>query len=70
MALDGNLQLNQLKKRQFKKEKKDRARRERVALQLSAGLENFNLKTAEPVDEDYNFEEDFELQAPIENSNP
>ncbi|ERL88823.1 guanine nucleotide-binding protein-like 3 homolog [Dendroctonus ponderosae] len=63
MALPGNLQLNQLKKRQFKKEKKDRARRERVALQLSAGLENFNLKTTASVEEDYNFDEDFESQS-------
>lgn len=51
MQLEGNRQLNQLRKKQFKKEKKERNRREKVALQLSAGLENFSLN----MDESENF---------------
>lgn len=61
MELEGNQKLNQIKKKQFKKEKKQRNRRDKVAQQLSAGLENFSLdidKTNAMVD-DYDFKTDF-----------
>jgi nuclear GTP-binding protein len=60
MELEGNLKLNQVKKKQFKKEKKMRNRRDRVAQQLSTGLENFNLTSeSEKKDADYSFDQDF-----------
>lgn len=60
MELEGNQQLNQVRKKQFKKEKKQRNRREKIALQLSAGLENFSLNSETNVnvntmDDDYDF---------------
>ncbi|CAH1998928.1 unnamed protein product [Acanthoscelides obtectus] len=59
MELEGNQKLNQLKKNQFKKEKKQRKRREKVALQLSAGLENFNITEGSTSTESYDFKTDF-----------
>lgn len=61
MELEGNQKLNQIKKKQFKKEKKKQARRDKVAQQLSAGLENFSLKNGptKEINEDYDFNEDF-----------
>ncbi|XP_030758665.1 guanine nucleotide-binding protein-like 3 homolog [Sitophilus oryzae] len=59
MLLEGNLKLNQVRKNQFKKEKKQRGRREKVAQQLSAGLENFSLGSDSK--EDYDFNEDFKM---------
>ncbi|CAG9828930.1 unnamed protein product [Diabrotica balteata] len=58
MELEGNQKLNQIRKKQFKKEKKDQRRREKVAMQLSSGLENFNLNKSNE-SEDYNFDTDF-----------
>ncbi|KZC08771.1 PREDICTED: guanine nucleotide-binding protein-like 3 homolog [Dufourea novaeangliae] len=53
--LEGNQKLNKLNKLAFKKEKKDRARREKVSVQLSSQLEGFNLSTRD----DYDFNTDF-----------
>lgn len=55
MELEGNQKLNRLKKMQFKKEKKERNRREKVATQLAVGLESFTLNK----NDDYQFEVDF-----------
>ncbi|CAH0554574.1 unnamed protein product [Brassicogethes aeneus] len=57
MQLEGNLKLNQIRKKQFKKEKKERTRRDKVATQLSAGLENFNIGGKSQ--ESYDFNTDF-----------
>ncbi|XP_066155961.1 guanine nucleotide-binding protein-like 3 homolog [Euwallacea fornicatus] len=61
MALEGNQKLNQIKKKQFKKERKDRSRKEKVAQQLATGLENFSLCSGDlnETNEDYNFHTDF-----------
>ncbi|XP_056634634.1 guanine nucleotide-binding protein-like 3 homolog [Diorhabda sublineata] len=61
MELEGNQQLNQIKKKQFKKEKKDRRRRDKVAQQLSIGLDNFSLNGTKDKDtlENYDFDTDF-----------
>ncbi|RZC31879.1 GN3L Grn1, MMR HSR1, and/or FeoB N domain containing protein [Asbolus verrucosus] len=58
MTLEGNQKLNQIKKMQFKKEKKMRNRREKVAQTLASGLENFSL-TTDKQDTDYSFDEDY-----------
>lgn len=58
MELEGNLKLNRVKKLQFKKERKKKNREERAALQLSAGLENVQIKNKEK-GENYSFDEDF-----------
>lgn len=60
MEIEGNQKLNQIKKKQFKKEKKDRNRKEKVVLQLSNGLENINMSKSS--NEDYDFNVDFELK--------
>lgn len=61
MELEGNQKLNQIKKKQFKKEKKQRNRRDKVAQQLSAGLENFslNMDKNNANEADYDFKTDF-----------
>lgn len=60
MELEGNQQLNQIRKKQFKKEKKQRNRREKVAQQLATGLENFSLNTSKEMSvESYDFDTDF-----------
>lgn len=56
MELEGNLKLNQVRKKQFKKEKKMRNRRDKVAQQLASGLENFTLKSD---NKNYNFDTDY-----------
>lgn len=63
MELEGNQKLNTIKKKEFKKQKKDAKRREKVALQLSAGLEGFSLspKKDKP-SESYNFDTDFVMK--------
>ncbi|CAH1102580.1 unnamed protein product [Psylliodes chrysocephalus] len=64
MELEGNKQLNQIKKKQFKKVNKDRRRRAKIAKQLSADLENITLqngKTDEST-ENYDFDVDFDLK--------
>ncbi|KAF7279950.1 hypothetical protein GWI33_006576 [Rhynchophorus ferrugineus] len=63
MLLEGNQKLNQIRKNQFKKEKKQRARRDKVAQQLSAGLENFSLKSdGINSGKNYDFDTDFTMQ--------
>ncbi|EFA10479.1 guanine nucleotide-binding protein-like 3 homolog [Tribolium castaneum] len=59
MELEGNQKLNQIRKNQFKKEKKMRNRREKVAQQLASGLENFTLKSDN--DKDYDFDTDYTM---------
>ncbi|KAK5645484.1 hypothetical protein RI129_006784 [Pyrocoelia pectoralis] len=62
MLLEGNQQLNRIRKLQFKKDKKKERRKERVTLQLSAGLENFSLGDgARKSEDDYDFNTDFNL---------
>lgn len=53
MLLEGNLKLNQIRKKQFKKGKKLKNRKEKVELELANGLENFSLAS------DYSFNEDY-----------
>ncbi|KAB0795362.1 hypothetical protein PPYR_12201 [Photinus pyralis] len=60
MQLEGNQQLNRVRKQQFKKDKKKERRKEKVSLQLSAGLENFTL-TDGLKEDDYDFNTDFNL---------
>ncbi|KAL0099025.1 hypothetical protein PUN28_020223 [Cardiocondyla obscurior] len=52
--IEGNQKLNKVKKLQFKKEKKNRARREKAASKLAGQLEGFSLASDE-----YNFNTDF-----------
>ncbi|XP_018576032.1 guanine nucleotide-binding protein-like 3 homolog [Anoplophora glabripennis] len=60
MELEGNQKLNQIRKNQFKKEKKQRNRREKVSQQLAAGLDNFSLNTNKDMSvESYDFDTDF-----------
>lgn len=59
MQLEGNLKLNKVRKMQFKKDKKKKNRAEKVALQLSAGLENVEIKTNKAETENYDFDADF-----------
>lgn len=61
MELEGNLKLNQIRKKQFKKEKKQRNRKEKIALQLSEGLNMCSLNGNKSEEENYNFETDFEI---------
>lgn len=63
MLLEGNQQLNRVKKLQFKKEKKMERRREKVALQLASGLENFSIveSVKKREDDDYDFNSDFNM---------
>ena len=63
MLLEGNQQLNQIKKKQFKKEKKDRRRRDKVSQQLAMGLENVSFKSNGEKTEgaDYDFDTDFNM---------
>ncbi|XP_043287080.1 guanine nucleotide-binding protein-like 3 homolog [Venturia canescens] len=53
--IEGNQKLNKLNKLAFKKEKKDKVRREKEASNLANQLEGFNFSTTD----DYNFETDF-----------
>ncbi|CAH1156217.1 unnamed protein product [Phaedon cochleariae] len=60
MELEGNQKLNQIKKLQFKKEKKQRNRRAKVSKELSQSLESFSLKTDKSMSvESYDFDADF-----------
>lgn len=56
MELEGNQKLNSIKKTQFKKQKKDNKRKEKVIKTLSDGLENINLSLN---DNNYDFKTDF-----------
>ncbi|CAL7952324.1 unnamed protein product [Xylocopa violacea] len=53
--IEGNQKLNKLNKLQFKKEKKNRVRREKAAAKLADQLEGFNISAPD----DYNFNTDF-----------
>jgi len=56
--IEGNQKLNQLNKLQFKKQKKDRVRKERVATNLAGQLESFNLNMSD----NYDFDADFSME--------
>lgn len=60
MLLEGNTKLNKLRKMQFKKDKKNKARTEKQAVNLADVLENVTLTTYKKKD-DYDFKEDFSL---------
>ncbi|KAJ8928028.1 hypothetical protein NQ314_019439, partial [Rhamnusium bicolor] len=63
MTLEGNQKLNQIRKKQFKKEKKQRNKRDKVAQQLASGLENFSLNTDKNMSvESYDFDKDFTIK--------
>lgn len=51
MQLEGNLKLNQIKKQQFKKEKKLKNRKEKIELQVAESVEN---------EGNYDFDTDFQ----------
>ncbi|XP_076278851.1 nucleostemin 1 [Lasioglossum baleicum] len=55
LEIEGNQKLNKLSKMAFKKEKKEKARREKISIQLSGQLEGFNLSAPD----DYDFNTDF-----------
>ncbi|XP_075970898.1 nucleostemin 1 [Anticarsia gemmatalis] len=60
MLLEGNMKQNKLRKMQFKKDKKNKARTEKQAVNLADVLENVSLTTYKKKD-DYDFKEDFSL---------
>jgi len=62
MQLDGNQKLNKIKKAEFKKQKKMERRKEKVALQLAAGLESFSLTGEQKSDDSYDFSSDFNMK--------
>lgn len=63
MQLEGNQKLNKVKKMEFKKQKKMERRKEKVALQLATGLQNFSLASdSNKNTNDYNFETDFTMK--------
>lgn len=61
MQLEGNLQLNQIKKKQFKKERKMKNRKEIAEKQLTNGLNNFTIagESTSNDNENYSFETDY-----------
>lgn len=62
MQLEGNQKQNKLRKQQFKKEKKVRARNEKTAVNLAGVLENVTLTTYNnKKDDSYDFKEDFSI---------
>ncbi|KAL4710532.1 hypothetical protein ACJJTC_008934 [Scirpophaga incertulas] len=60
MMIEGNTKQNKLRKMQFKKDKKKKARTEKAAVNLAGVLENVTLTTYKKKD-DYDFKEDFSL---------
>lgn len=60
MLIEGNTKQNKLRKIQFKKDKKKKARTEKQAINLAGVLENVTLTTIKKKD-DYDFKEDFSL---------
>lgn len=58
MQLEGNVKLNHLRKMQFKKDKKSKAKNEKRAQNLADVLENVTLTTYKKPD-DYDFKADF-----------
>ncbi|KAK4876229.1 hypothetical protein RN001_012651 [Aquatica leii] len=61
MLLEGNQQLNKVKKMQFKKAKKKERRKEKIALQVASGLENFTDPTQKQESDSYDFNTDFNM---------
>ncbi|CAH0626787.1 unnamed protein product [Chrysodeixis includens] len=59
MLIEGNLKQNKLRKMQFKKDKKKKAKNEKQAVSLAGVLENVTLTTYKK--DDYDFKEDFSL---------
>lgn len=59
MLLEGNMKQNKLRKMQFKKDKKKKAKDEKQAVNLAGVLENVTLTTYKK--DDYDFKEDFSL---------
>lgn len=59
MLLEGNMKQNKLRKMQFKKDKKKKAKNEKQAVSLAGVLENVTLTTYKK--DDYDFKEDFSL---------
>lgn len=60
MQIEGNTKLNKLRKMQFKRDKKKRARNEKQAVKLADVLENVTLTSAKKSDA-YDFKEDFKM---------
>ncbi|XP_034824896.1 guanine nucleotide-binding protein-like 3 homolog [Maniola hyperantus] len=60
MQIEGNTKLNKLRKMQFKRDKKKKARNEKQAINLADVLENVTLTTVKKSDE-YDFKEDFKM---------
>ncbi|KAJ8732990.1 hypothetical protein PYW07_015589 [Mythimna separata] len=60
MLIEGNTKLNKLRKQQFKKDKKKKARNEKQAVNLADVLENVTITSYKKKD-DYDFKEDFSL---------
>uniref|UniRef100_S4PV48 Guanine nucleotide-binding protein-like 3-like protein n=4 Tax=Pararge aegeria TaxID=116150 RepID=S4PV48_9NEOP len=58
MLIEGNTKLNKLRKMQFKRDKKKKARNEKQAVNLADVLENVTLSSANKSDV-YDFKEDF-----------
>ncbi|CAH3986471.1 unnamed protein product [Pieris brassicae] len=59
MQIEGNTKLNQIRKMQFKKDKKKRAKNEKKAVELADVLETVTLTSINK--DDYSFKEDFSL---------
>lgn len=66
MLIEGNTKLNKLRKQQFKKDKKKKAKNEKQAIQLADVLENVTITSFKKKD-DYDFKEDFSLWVGITN---
>lgn len=60
MLIEGNTKQNKLRKQQFKKDKKKKARNEKQAVNLADVLENVTITSYKKKD-DYDFKEDFSL---------
>lgn len=60
MLIEGNTKQNKLRKQQFKKDKKKKARNEKQAVNLADVLENVTITSYKKKD-DYDFKEDFAL---------
>lgn len=59
MQIEGNTKQNKLRKMQFKKDKKSKARDDKRAVNLAGVLENVTLTTYKK--DDYDFKDDFSL---------
>lgn len=61
MLIEGNTKQNKLRKIQFKKDKKKKARNEKKAVDLAGVLENVTITTIKKKD-DYDFKTDFSIK--------